>query len=74
MTLPLVTEYIWSVIGDEYGFREVGDLLEQGYQPWGSPIVHKDTVFQAFVKYKGKSNDDKSQVFPAKHEGGGVSG
>ena len=63
-TPPIVTEYIWTAVADDYGFREVTGLLAEGYQPWGSPIMIKDTAFQAFVKYKGKQHDDKSQVIP----------
>jgi len=72
--LRTITEYIWVAIGDEYGFREVSDTLALGYQPWGSPIIHKDTVFQAFVKYKGKKNDHKPQIIPPEHAHGGVQG
>lgn len=60
MSVPIVTEYIWVVVGDEYGFKETTDTLALGYQPWGSPILHRDTVFQAFVKYKGTTDDNKS--------------
>lgn len=56
-----ITDYIFSVVGDDYGFREVSDMLKEGWQPWGTPIIIKDTVFQAFVKYQEKKNDNRQQ-------------
>ena len=49
-----IVDYKILKYSDITGFKqtEIVRLIENGWQPWGSPIVIIDDVFQAMVKYE----------------------
>lgn len=65
--MPRISKYTTAQDNDLRGLdKRVNNLIEMGYQPYGSPYSafngRSATLCQALVKYEGEEQDDKKSA------------